>query len=189
MASRFLFALIVFAPVYVMAAVGGDHHVEGVPWKTVGVQAFNFILLFSLLFYLIKGAVISHFQERRKAYTDLVGKAEAAKREAEANHKEISQRLAALENSAKDNAAKAQAEAEALKAKLLKEADELAEKLKIDAKKTAEIEVQKAKSEIQMFALNQAIAAAEEKLSKEASTDDQSRLQSEFIRKIQAVTQ
>lgn len=188
MASRILFTLILFAPTYLVAApAGGDHH--GVPWTTIGVQAFNFIFLFSLLFYFVKGAVIAHFKERKRAYTELVSKAEAAKKEAEANHREIAARLAALENSSKENAAKAQAEAEALKTKLLKEADELAEKLKADAKKTAEIEVQKAKSEIQIFALNQAIAAAEERLSNEASKDDQSRLQSEFIRKIQTVSQ
>lgn len=188
MISKFLFLLMVIAPVYTIAATaGGEAH--GIPWKTVGVQAFNFILLFSLIFYLVKETVVSHFKERKRAYTELVGKAEAAKKEAEANHREVSARLQALENSAKENAAKAKAEAEALKMKLLKEADELAEKLTLEAKKTASIEVQKAKAEIRNFALTQAIEAAENKLSSNASQDDQSRLQSEFIRKIQMVSQ
>lgn len=186
MISRLLFALVLFAPVYAMAAGG---HGEGVPWKTIGVQAFNFLFLSSLLFYLLKDTVVNHFRDRKKSYTDLVSKAEMAKKEAEASHKEIADRLSALRDSAKENTSKAQAEADSLKAKLLKEADEVAEKLKADAKKTADIEVQKAKLEIQAFALNQAIQAAENKLDKEASQDDHSRLQSEFIRKIQAVSQ
>lgn len=186
MSSRLVFALILFAPLYAMAAGG---HGEGVPWKTIGVQSFNFLFLFSLLFYLLKDTVIEHFKDRKKSYTDLVSKAEQAKKTAETSHKEIADRLHSLRESAKENSNKAQAEADALKTKLLKEADEVAQKLKADAKRTADIEVQKAKLEIQAFALTQAIQAAESKLDKEASQDDHTRLQSEFIRKIQAVSQ
>ncbi len=188
MVSRLLFTLIVFLPIYAIAApAGGDPH--AVPWTTIGVQAFNFLLLFSLLFYVLKGIVVSHFKERKRSYIDLVGRAEAAKKEAEANHKEISARLAELETSAKENAMRAQKEADQLKSNLLKEADEVSQKLREEAKKTAEIEIQKAKNEIQAYALSQAIEAAKNKLSSEASQDDQNRLQTEFIKKIQLVNQ
>lgn len=189
MISKILFVSLVFIPALALAATGaaGDHH--GVPWKTIGVQAFNFFLLAGLLIYLLKATVIAHFRARKSSYMDLVNKAEAAKKEAEANHREVASRLAALQASAQANASKAQQEADLLKAKLLKEADEISQKLTADVQRTAAIEIQKAKAEIQSFALLQAIEAAEAKLSKDASKDDQSRLQSEFIRKIQMVNQ
>lgn len=187
MMSRVLFSILLFLPLTAFAAGAGGDHGHGVPWSTIGVQTFNFVFLFSLLIYLLKGPVVEHFKTRRQSYLDLVGKAEAAKREAEANHREISQRLKALEDAGKQNATRAQAEADALKAKLLKEADELSLKLKTDARKTAEIEIQKAKAEIEAYALTQALEAAQNKLAKDASGEDQSRLNNEFIKKIQAV--
>lgn len=191
MMSRVLFQILLFFPLSGFAtaafAASESHGHGGVPWTTIGVQTFNFLFLFSLLVYLLRAAVVAHFKTRRQSYLDLVGKAEAAKREAEANHREITQRLKALEETGKQNATRAQAEADALKAKLLKEADELSLKLKADARKTAEIEIQKARAEIESFALIQAIEAAQNKLAKDASGEDQSRLNNEFIKKIQAV--
>lgn len=188
MMARILFALIVFLPIYAMgASAGAEHH--GIPWKTIGIQLLNFSILAGLLIFLLKNGVVAHFKERKESYLDLVGKAEKAKKEAQAHHQQITARLKELENSAQENVQKAQQEAEALKNRLLKEADELVERLKMEAQKTTEVELQKAKSQIRSFALAQSIQTAQEKLAKEASEDDQSRLQSEFIKKIQAVTQ
>ncbi|NCN95436.1 MAG: ATP synthase F0 subunit B [Bdellovibrionales bacterium] len=184
MISKIVFALIVLMPTFAIAA-GGEH--DGIPWKTVGIQLFNFSVLFGFLFYILKQTVVQHFKDRKQSYTDLVGRAEKAKAEAEAHHREISQRLKGLESSAKENASKAQSEAELLKARLLKEADELVEKLKQDVEMTAKVEIEKAKNQIQSYALKEALSTAESQLKSQASGADQSRLNSEFIDKIQAV--
>ncbi|MAV90757.1 MAG: hypothetical protein CL676_05005 [Bdellovibrionaceae bacterium] len=190
MAARLLFTFIVLMPLVAFAATGESHgEGHGVPWKTVGIQAFNFTLLFGLLIYVLRGTVVQHFKQRKQDYQDLVSRAEKAKAEAEAQHREISNRLKELRKSSEENAQKAQSEANALRDRLLKEADELSKKLKNDAISTAQIEIEKAKMEIQHFALSQALETAENQLKKKTSEMDQSKLNSEFIDKIQAVTQ
>lgn len=187
-ASRLLFVLILLAPFVTMAATGAPHDEHmGIPWKTIGVQLFNFSALAALLIYLLRKVVVDHFADRRKSYQEMVSKAESARLEAEKTHSEITQRLNALKATSKDNATRAKAEGEALKQKLMAEARELSEKLKIDAKKTTEIELEKARNEIHRYALSEAISVAEQKLSQQTETADQVRLRSEFIEKIQAV--
>lgn len=184
--SRVLFFILLFLPLTVMAAPGAGHG-EGIPWKMIGVQAFNFFFLIGVLVFVLRKTVASHFQERRRVYQELVSKAEVAKQEAEKNHREITERLNALKSTSKENADKAKADALELKQRLLTEAKEISAKLKLDAEKTTEIEIQKAKNEIRNFVLNEALKSAEEKLSKQTDSADHGRLQSEFIEKIQAV--
>jgi F-type H+-transporting ATPase subunit b len=188
MMSRLLFFVVLLVPAFATAAEAVEHH-SGVPWKTIGVQCFNFAVLMGVIYYFSKAAIVAHFKDRKDSYKELVIKAEAAKKEAEASHREAATRLTRLEESAKENVQKAKTEAEILRSRLVKEAEELTEKLKKEAKNAAQIEIEKAKNEIQTFALQQALSEAEKKLSQESSTVDQSRLQSEFIEKIQAVTQ
>lgn len=192
MMSRLAPLAIFFVSLAAFAQEHGAHEVEGpveIPWGTVGVQAFNVILLFALLIYLLREMVVTHFKGRRQIYTELVQRAESAKTAAQNSHREIAQKLADLQKSADDNIRNAKAEAEALKQKLMSEAQTLAKKLEDDARRAVDIEIEKAKGQLRTELLSEAISVSREALKKTVGSSEQQRLQTEFVDKIQVVGQ
>lgn len=192
MMARLAPLMILFFNFATFAQEHGAHEAEGpveIPWGTVGVQAFNVILLFALLIYLLREMVVTHFKGRRQVYTELVERAESAKAAAQKSHREISQKLADLQKSADDNIRNAKAEAEALKQKLMAEAQTLAKKLEDDAHRAVDIEIEKAKAQLRTELLAEAITVSRDALKKTVGSSDQQRLQTEFVDKIQVVGQ
>jgi len=167
-------------------AAGGAHHGDGIP-AVVGWQTINFLIYAALLYFLLRKPTASFFKSRVENFQQALIRAEKAKSEAEAQRHEIEQRLKALENSAEQSYAQAQAEAKDLRNKIVFEAKGLSEKLKLDAQRTAEIELQRAKSELREEMLTQAVDAAKKILSERIAEPDQKRLQTEFVQKIQEV--
>src|ERR1035437_6180972 len=98
------------------------HEAGVIPWLSIFVQSFNFILLFGLLFFLLRKAVKHHFAERAETYRELVDRAEYARKEAEQSRSEMQTRLADLEVSASKSVEQAKSEAQQLRAKLMEEA-------------------------------------------------------------------
>lgn len=179
-----LFIASILAPVAGFAAEGG--HGGGIPMD-VWFSTANFALFIGLMAYFIAKPVKGYFEARAANYRAALTRAEAARAEAEKQKQEIATRLAALENSAQQSITQARAEAEQLRANIVREAQELSGKLREDAKRTADIEVQRAKVELREEVLSQAVAAAKSVLKERIAEPDQKRLQSEFVGKIQEV--
>jgi F-type H+-transporting ATPase subunit b len=158
-----------------------------IPWKTIGVETLNMGLLTALLIYLLRHMVIAHFKGRRQTYTELVERAEAAKTAAEKSHREIAQKLAELQQSADENIRNAQAEAAAMKQKLMGEAQVLAKKLEDDAHRAVETEIEKAKTQLRAELLTEAIHVSRDALKETVGSSEHKRLQTEFVDKIQVV--
>ncbi len=169
------------------AAEEVDPHL--VPWDTIGIETLNVIVLFALLIYFLRRAVIDHFQGRLKAYVELVERAESAKAEAEKSHREISKRLHDLQASADENLRRAEKEAAELREKLLAEAASMAKKMEEDAHRSVELEIERAKSELRDELLKTAIETSRKTLEKSLGSSEQKRLQAEFVDKIQVVGQ
>jgi F-type H+-transporting ATPase subunit b len=165
------------------------HEALEIPWKEVLVQAYNVVLLFALLIYLLRKVVIEHFKSRGQTYTELVERAEAAKTAAEKSHREISQKLNELQKSADENLRNAKTEAESMKQKLMAEAQILSKKLEEDAHRSVGFEIEKAKSELRDQLLADAVTASREALKKTVGSTESKRLQTEFADKIQVVGQ
>src|SRR4051794_2064038 len=70
----------------------GGHEAVEIPWSPLFVQAFNFTVLFGLLFYLLHKTVKAHFAHRAAEYQQLVQRAESARKEAEASKLEVQRR-------------------------------------------------------------------------------------------------
>lgn len=168
------------------AGHGGDHHAE-IPWGSIGVQAFNFGLLIVLLAVLLRKAVKAHFAGRAQSYKDLVDRAENARREAQRNKDEMQKRLENLEASAQNNVAKARAEAEELRNRLMTEAKELTHKMEEETKRATAVELEKAKAHLRKDLLEKALAASNEFLKKGLGSSEQKKLQNEFAEKIEVV--
>jgi F-type H+-transporting ATPase subunit b len=165
---------------------GGDHG-HAIPWTTIGWQAFNVILLFGVLTYFMKKAVVAHFKGRQSTYLEMVNKAESARQEAERNRTDLNNKLNELERSTQASLSKARAEAEALRQKIVLEADEMSKRLKSETDKAIHLEMEKAKEQLRLEILAEATEAAREKLKSNMNGPEQKRLQSEFVDKIQAV--
>lgn len=171
------------------AAGGGHGSVDphAIPWKNIGVQAFNFVCLIGLLIYLLKRAVVEHFEQRLKGYRELVEKAENAKAEAEKNHRVIAERISQLQSSADQSMQQARSEAEELKQRMIADAKVLAQKLQEEAQRSAQLEVEKAKAELRKELLERALEASRTSFKKNLGSTEQKQLQNEFVEKIQVV--
>ncbi|MGE4133225.1 MAG: hypothetical protein AB7F86_16400 [Bdellovibrionales bacterium] len=161
---------------------------DAIPWSSLWVQFFNFTLLLVVLGVLLRKTVRAHFDNRAKEYKQLVARAENARNEAEKGRREIQDRLSKLESGAEKGLAQAQSEAEELRGRMLSEANSLSEKLRIEAQRTVELEIEKAKAQLRSEILAEALAATGESFKQHLNPNEQKRLQKEFADKIQVVS-
>lgn len=162
---------------------GGEIHVP----RVVLYQVINVILLFGGLYYFLKNVVVKFYADRRATYLAAAQKSQAAREEAEKQFADIKNKLDKLESSAEESVSRAKAEAADMKNSLIKEAQEIAARIKNEAEQTAKIEVQKAQTQLREQLLKDSIDAAKAVLSKDIGSADHQKLQSEFVNKVQAV--
>jgi F-type H+-transporting ATPase subunit b len=167
-------------------AHGGAHAAGGIPASVV-FQAINFVIFAGLGFYFLRKPIRNFFNGRRSNYHAALNKAEQLKRDAEQRKADIGERLRALEATSKQTLDQARAEAEAMSARILQEANELSKNLRDEAGRTAEAEVSRAKGQLRDELLNQSVALSKQILSERIVETDQKRLQTEFVDKIQEV--
>ncbi len=180
-------SILLFSTQIAEAAENSHAASHAVPWASVGVQAFNLMVLFLALFLALRKSIQAHFANRAREFSQLVDKAEAAKRQAERGHREIKDRLTQLESTAEQSLLKAEAEAEQLKNKMIHDAKLLSSKLEAEAKQTIALEVDKAKGELRHELLARALAESRDNLQKNLGSNEQKKLQNEFVEKIQVV--
>lgn len=182
-----LFHAMAFAEEAHHAAEGAHHDPHAIPWSSLTVQAFNFAVIFAILFFALRKAVKTHFEHRAKDYKVLVERAESARKEAEAGKRLIHERLQKLESGAAASLDEAKAEAEALRTRMITEAKEISSRLEADAMRTAQSELDRAKAELRRELLQTAIKSSNENLQKSLGPNEQKGLQNEFVEKIQVV--
>lgn len=170
-----------------LAGAGGEHH-DGIP-TMLWLQVVNFTLYVGLLVFLLRKPVRNFFEGRVDGYNSALHRAAAQKTEAETKRREIQERLTKLESTSAQSIAEARAEAEALRQRVLVEARELSEKMRGEAQRTAQIELERAKFALRQEMLSQSMQLATKILSDKIQDQDQKRLQSEFVEKIQVVNQ
>lgn len=169
-----------------LAASGGDgHHVDsGVLLKDFLYRCLNFGVAFGLLAYFITKPIRKGLAGRREGIAKALAEAETAKAEAEAKFAEYDRKLskAAAEIEEIQNALRREGEME--RERILANAREMSEKIKQEAEKSAANEVAKARAALRQEAARMAISIAEELLKKNFTSDDQSRLVSEYLQKV-----
>lgn len=121
------------------------------PTAQFGVKLFNFAIFFLILYFLLKGALSSAFKARAKEITDLLSQAERDKAEGEAQLKELEARMTGLKAELDGVMAKAEADAEAEKQRILEAAK--TEASQILAQASADIDAQRRMAEAELRAL------------------------------------
>jgi F-type H+-transporting ATPase subunit b len=161
------------------SAAGAEHHTPSI--GEVVLPAINFIIYAAVLYYFALPLVRSFLRSRREAAVATMAQASAKKQQAEAFVKEYRAKLAAVDQEVQSIKASLRAEAEREKAKMVRETQAMAAKIRDDARFLADREVSIAREKIRAELADQAETAARELVQRNLSPADQGRLAQEFI--------
>jgi F-type H+-transporting ATPase subunit b len=167
----------------VNAAGGGDAH--QIP-SVIYYQALNFGILLIALHLWQRKAILKFFSQRHQTFLEARTRALHQKKEAEAKHADIRNRLNTLSGSVDETVDQARKEAEKLKESLVAEANEIASRLRQEAQKTAQFELEKAVHSLRESMIDEALERSRQQL-ENLGENDRLALQKEFVQKIQVV--
>jgi F-type H+-transporting ATPase subunit b len=181
--------LVVLAlPVLAFAQEHGEHAEEhhGGTDVTMLIASFvNFFVLVSVFIYLFRDKVTSSLKERRAAIENELNEAQRLRKEAEAKHKEYSDRLAKLDQELDQIKRDMTAAGTKERDRIVAEAEEKASRMRKEAEFIIEQQVKQLREELTREASDAAVAAAEQLLVKATTSFDQQRLAQEYLAALQ----
>ena len=181
-------ALLLAAAGTVWAAAEGGHHADsGVLLKDFLYRCLNFAVVVGILVYFVRKPLQKGLAGRREDLAAALQEAQQAREEAEAKYAEYEKKLADATAEIDEIQKSIKAEGELERERILANAKEMAEKIKQDAERTADQEVEKAIRSLRREATSLSIEIARELLQKNFSGDDQKRLVDEYVQKMQKV--
>jgi len=168
-----------------MAASGGDSGAKG--WvKTDWFRVMNFVVLAGALFFVLRKPVSKALSSRIKDIQEQLESLEAQRAEAEKQLAQYNEKLSRIESEAAKIVDAYIKQGNQAKAKILKEAEQTAEKLQAQARRNIEHEFAKAKQKLQQEVVESSLQKAKESLKKEITAQDQDNLIDEYINKVVA---
>lgn len=169
----------------VIFAAGGGHEVEsGVLMKDFLYRIFNFAIVVAILVYFLTKPIKKGLAGRREEIEKALAEAKRTKEEAEAKFAEYDRKLARATEEIAEISDSIRREGELEKIKIIENAKIMAAKIEQDAEKAAELEVAKARIELQREAVHLAVGVAEDLLKKNFTKDDDTRLIDECMQKV-----
>jgi F-type H+-transporting ATPase subunit b len=180
-------ALLLFGGTTALAAGGGGEHGGTKGWEATDTyRVMNFAVLFIGLFLVLRKPVSQALNGRIQGIKEQLEELEEKKTAAEAKLVEYDAKMAALDKEAASLMAEYVKQGEDAKARILKEAEAAAEKLKEQASKNIAYEFQQAKAELQAEIVEKALAKAETIIKEKINSDDQEKLVDEYLAKVVA---
>lgn len=170
-----------------IASASSGHGEGGVPVELVWHQTFNVVIMVGALVWFLRAPLKNHFKVRRAVFTEAAEKADLARKTAETEKSHMIAKLTKLESTAAESITRARAEAVDYKNELIREAHEVANRIKTDAEAAVKMELVKAKNEIRQEIINESIKATRAQLQSQVTTEDHDRLQSRFVDQLQVV--
>lgn len=172
-----------------IASSGADG--AAIPVNFILWQLFNVVVAVLIIHiymkHVLKFSFTEMFKARREGFTQLMEKAEAAKRKAEDTHRELTEKLVALDAEAKTNKDQARQEALELKNKIINDAKDISDRMIKDAQLTTAFELEKAKLNLRTHLLEESINTAQQNIKSQVSEEELNKLQHDFVDKIQVV--
>lgn len=172
------------------AAGGGGAEADGghgIPpqkiWDLI-YRTFNFVVLFLLLFFVLKKPLSRALGDRRQQIAKTLADLESGKVEAERKLKEFETRLKEMDQERGRILAEYIKVGEAEKQKIIAQAQETAERIKAQAQITISQELKTAKAELLREVAEAATRMAEDLIKKNIGPKDQDRLVAEYIEKV-----
>ncbi len=168
-----------------MAASGGDSGSKG--WGNLDwYRLMNFVVLAAALVFILRKPVSQALGSRIKGIQEQLESLEIQRDEAEKKLAQYNEKLSQLETEAAKIVDAYIKQGNEAKAKILKEAEQTAEKLRAQARRNIEHEFDKAKQKLQQEVVESSLQKAEESLKKEITAQDQDKLIDEYINKVVA---
>lgn len=168
-----------------LAAGGEGHHVDsGVVLKDFLYRCLNFAILAGLLGFFLAKPIRQGLAGRREGIEKGLKDAEAARAEAEARFAEYDAKLSRAAAEIDEIRSAIRREGELERERILANAREMAEKIKVEAERAADNEVSRARVELRREAARLAVSLAEEMLNKNFTGEDHDRLVSEYLQKV-----
>lgn len=166
----------------------GAHGAEHGAWDTGAITAsiVNFVLLIALFVYLFKDSLGKFLKERKAAVEHELNEASRLKAEAEAKHKEYSERLAKLDQELAQIKSDMIAAGVKERDRIVAEAEQKAARMRREAEFMVEQQAKQLRTDLTREAADAAIAAAEQLLAKATTSFDQQRLAQEYLASLQA---
>ena len=165
----------------------GGHGAGGIHWQaTDWFRVMNFSVLAIGLFLLLRKPASQALNGRIKGIKEELAELESRKASVEKQLSEYNQKLTSLDKEAEQIIADYIRQGEESKARILKEAELAADKLKEQAQKNIAHEFKQAKLELQAEIVEKALAKAESIIQKKISAEDQNRLVDEYLQKVVA---
>ncbi|MFQ5916383.1 MAG: hypothetical protein ACE5I0_01080 [Candidatus Binatia bacterium] len=174
-----LFELILSAQVWAASSTGAEAH--SAPITHLIFPLINFLIFFYLLKRFLIPLIKNHLRTRREGILNAVKTADEDKERAEAVLRDYRGRLTRLDEETKEIRETLRTEGEREKAKLLREAEELALKIRGDANFLAQQEEKVARQQLREEIARKAQEAAERAIRANIRATDQERLIDEFL--------
>jgi F-type H+-transporting ATPase subunit b len=183
--SVVVLGLVVATGVPVWASSAAEHAEGG--WEiTDWYRVMNFVVLVVGLYWLLRKPVAQALNGRINRIAGELEELESRKKAAEIQLAEYEQQLAALDKEAERIIEEYQRQGQEAKARILREAEATAEKLKEQARKNIEHEFKQARLTLQQEIVEKALARAEQLIAEKISAEDQDRLVDEYLDKVVA---
>jgi len=167
-------------------AASGGEAAHGGFTSTDGFRVMNFVVLAAVLFFLLRKPIPRALNNRIRGIEDQLKDLEARRSEAETRLAECTQKLSALEKEAERIVADYVRQGQEARARILKEAESAAEKIRLQARRNIEHEFEQTKAQLQREIFEKALAKAEELLKQNITAQDQNQLIGEYLQKVVA---
>ena len=178
-------ALLFFFVGVALGSSGGEGGPKG--WvATDTYRVMNFSVLFLGLFFLLRKPIAQFFGARIKGIKDQLSELETKKKDARQKLEEYTAKLAQLDQEGKKIVDDYIRQGNEAKERILKEAESVADKLKEQALRNIDYEINQAKLRLQDEVLGKAIVKAEEIIKNEITIEDHDRLVDEYLKKVVA---
>ena len=149
-------------------------------------RVMNFVVLAGALVFILRKPISQALSSRIKDIQEQLDSLETRRAEAEKRLAQYNEQLSQLESEAAKIVDAYIKQGNEAKAKILKEAEQTAEKLRVQARRNIEHEFDKAKQKLQQEIVESSLQMAEESLKKEITNKDQDKLIDEYINKVVA---
>jgi F-type H+-transporting ATPase subunit b len=150
-------------------------------WRDLAFKIVNFAVLVIILVLALKKPLGSFLKMRQESIKTALEEAEKAKRAGEQKYREYEERLKTLDQEIEEIRQNLIREGEREKGQIIKEARQMAEKIKGQAELAAQQELKTAKRRVQEELADMTVQLAEGLLKKHLKPQDHERLVDEYI--------
>lgn len=174
-----LFTAFFVSQLWASSAAGVEEHAASV--SQLLFPAINFLIFAYLIKRFVIPLIRAHLRSRREEIVVALGEADQGMRDAQAMVREYRGRLARLEEETRRLREELAADGEREKAKIAREAEELAGKIRADTDFLAEQEIKLARQKLREEIARRAEAVAHRLVQTHLTAADQGRLVEEFL--------